>query len=1127
MARSDLDTRPEDKQDDELNPANRAMPTDESVDAGIDQLEAYANDPKNAVAAKEANASTNDGQDTSTSRNEQSIGRDSNDSHKDLNYTGDGERKSIKQRVIANRKKLGLGVGGVGVTLGFIGIFLSGPSFIMTHLSTLMTDKMGSLEASHQARYRRSKFAKFTDRFSIDGRRGSQVIKEMEARGYNFVFNPEEPNKIDAIRRPDGTYAPTSVGAVDDEISEFLDRRWSIFGQPTRSARWKSARMEAFYKRYGVVSRQSIVKRLPGDAEDAEVETNKRMFNATQGEDELDTRTRAPDGEDADNVDDATKAGREVQEQGLEEGDELFAEGREHFAEGGDKADAPGLAKHTDEIKTGYAPNALSTLEGANALTQGFGFVKGLLNVADPADKICAVKNKLSMAVTIARAFTSIQLMRASFAFISADDGQRKGEASADLVGALLARVTTSDAVMGNFANSTNYQFATTGKFSTSKNLLTRDRTAVDGKLTGLMGLIKDKVSWISGCAVWQNPFFQGAAAIGTVVISIFTFGSGGAALTAGSTLGKVALTEAFKATIRSMVTKRALVGIAAGVVIDISFEQILQLAQLYAQEKLSIGLTGQEEGAMLAAVLFAGAGVMHKQRALMGGQVPATAAQFAQANAVHLAEKKEELRNKSFTERIFAMDNYDSLAHQSMATLAFGTQDPVGAVRQVSSTLALTPLSVFGSVSDTLTASASAQDDDLAEFDTLEINGTEYATDPSGNLRTFMPSWLTEADEIANRDKLIADGQVSPNEPYEIVSGSDFEKHVENCVYSADTISPLENDDSNTDPTLDCTGKTQRAREFKIHLAYLDSNDFIDAYLFPEEISDVNPENPGGSGGSGGSGVGLGDLTGPIIPCQGEPKNESDFFGPGQNAINWDSIPPSGIIGQDSAGNDQGVYVRDACAGQSDIRTVVIGSSIHGSENGGQRITFELLYNADLPDDVRIVAIPEVNKSGIASSSRTNSNGVNLNRNFDYRWSEKGTSNPSDGNYYGPSAASEPETQNVQNFLTSVGQTSLFISYHDCINWVAPSGPNTNESRPIAQAYANLAPQESGSCNGSSNTWRMLYNNQGQGFMEGWYANATGSRALLVELTNSESASYMKAHANVVKQLLDDGVIN
>ncbi|WP_338733413.1 M14 family zinc carboxypeptidase [Mangrovimonas cancribranchiae] len=64
----------------------------------------------------------------------------------------------------------------------------------------------------------------------------------------------------------------------------------------------------------------------------------------------------------------------------------------------------------------------------------------------------------------------------------------------------------------------------------------------------------------------------------------------------------------------------------------------------------------------------------------------------------------------------------------------------------------------------------------------------------------------------------------------------------------------------------------------------------------------------------------------------------------------------------------------------------------------------------------------PNTNDSGSTSSSNNN-RGVDLNRNFNYFWGSAGTGSsgsPSSSGYRGPSAASEPETQIIEDFVLS-----------------------------------------------------------------------------------------------------------
>ena len=120
-----------------------------------------------------------------------------------------------------------------------------------------------------------------------------------------------------------------------------------------------------------------------------------------------------------------------------------------------------------------------------------------------------------------------------------------------------------------------------------------------------------------------------------------------------------------------------------------------------------------------------------------------------------------------------------------------------------------------------------------------------------------------------------------------------------------------------------------------------------------------------------------------------------------------------------------------------------------------------------------------------------------------------RSTVDASNPNFKGPSPASEAETRAIQTFLLQVGKATLILSYHRNLDWVAPSGPNAATARPLAQRYAQLANHP------------YIYNNNGYGFFEAWYAAKTGTPALLVELSSSTQYSYLNRHADAVVGLL------
>jgi murein tripeptide amidase MpaA len=102
------------------------------------------------------------------------------------------------------------------------------------------------------------------------------------------------------------------------------------------------------------------------------------------------------------------------------------------------------------------------------------------------------------------------------------------------------------------------------------------------------------------------------------------------------------------------------------------------------------------------------------------------------------------------------------------------------------------------------------------------------------------------------------------------------------------------------------------------------------------------------------------------------------------------------------------------------------------------------LLKNQDLLEELEFIVAPLLNPDGYMFSRTSdrwwrknrrnngNSFGVDLNRNFDFKWGEGGSSsNPYAETYMGPSAASEPEVQAVQKYVQSLGKVHVGIDFH------------------------------------------------------------------------------------------------
>ena len=70
-------------------------------------------------------------------------------------------------------------------------------------------------------------------------------------------------------------------------------------------------------------------------------------------------------------------------------------------------------------------------------------------------------------------------------------------------------------------------------------------------------------------------------------------------------------------------------------------------------------------------------------------------------------------------------------------------------------------------------------------------------------------------------------------------------------------------------------------------------------------------------------------------------------------------------------------------------VKLLVIGS-VHGNETAGREIAARLLRSRP-PRGTALWVITDLNPDGHAAGTRQNANGVDLNRNFPYRWQPAG----------------------------------------------------------------------------------------------------------------------------------------
>lgn len=107
----------------------------------------------------------------------------------------------------------------------------------------------------------------------------------------------------------------------------------------------------------------------------------------------------------------------------------------------------------------------------------------------------------------------------------------------------------------------------------------------------------------------------------------------------------------------------------------------------------------------------------------------------------------------------------------------------------------------------------------------------------------------------------------------------------------------------------------------------------------------------------------------------------------------------------------------------QAPVKVLVVGD-VHGDEPAGEAIVRAL--RAKRVDGVQFWLVRTANPDGRAARTRQNARGVDLNRNFPYRWATGAK-----GTYYpGPNAGSEPETKALMKLVRQV-RPQLGIYYH------------------------------------------------------------------------------------------------
>ena len=189
--------------------------------------------------------------------------------------------------------------------------------------------------------------------------------------------------------------------------------------------------------------------------------------------------------------------------------------------------------------------------------------------------------------------------------------------------------------------------------------------------------------------------------------------------------------------------------------------------------------------------------------------------------------------------------------------------------------------------------------------------------------------------------------------------------------------------------------------------------------------------------------------------------------------------------------------------APESPHRILVVGS-IHGDEREGHEV-IRWLRRMRRSGDPAVRTVMTVNPDGVEARTRGNADGVDLNRNFPYRW--RAAEQPGSDYYQGPDPASEPETRTTMRLIRDL-EPEVTIWFHQPWGQVlAPCrGPAAAE-----RLYARIARMPVNRCSGQ----RL------PGTATSWQEHSVGGTAFVVELGAGElSHADVRRHARAVTRV-------
>ena len=127
--------------------------------------------------------------------------------------------------------------------------------------------------------------------------------------------------------------------------------------------------------------------------------------------------------------------------------------------------------------------------------------------------------------------------------------------------------------------------------------------------------------------------------------------------------------------------------------------------------------------------------------------------------------------------------------------------------------------------------------------------------------------------------------------------------------------------------------------------------------------------------------------------------------------------------------------------------KTLILGSGMHGGEKMMVINLYKFLYHlcndweedahlSYIRNNIRLVVIPFENPFGIAYNTRKENDGtgtlIDINRNFDYKWSQSTSTNPDEENYKGTAPLTTKGATYIKEVLEEYSNAEAYIDFHN-----------------------------------------------------------------------------------------------